>query len=33
VVRTKGGGIVAELRFDDLDEAQALARGLPKRSR
>jgi ParB family chromosome partitioning protein len=32
-VRTKGDGIVAELRFDDLDEAQALARGLRKRSR
>ena len=33
VVRAKGEGIVAELRFDDLDEAQALARGLRKRSR
>jgi len=33
VVRTKGDGIVAELRFDDLDEAQALARGLRKRAR
>jgi len=32
-VRAKGDGIVAELRFDDLDEAQALARGLRKRSR
>jgi ParB family transcriptional regulator, chromosome partitioning protein len=33
VVRTRGDGIVAELRFDDLGEAQALARGLRKRSR
>jgi ParB family chromosome partitioning protein len=33
VVRAKGDGIVAELRFDDLDQAQALARGLRKRSR
>ena len=33
VVRAKGDGIVAELRFDDLDEAQALARGLRKRTR
>jgi ParB family chromosome partitioning protein len=33
VVRSKGDGIVAELRFDDLDEAQALARGLRKRGR
>jgi hypothetical protein len=33
VVRVKGDGVVAELRFDDLDEAQALARGLRKRSR
>jgi ParB family chromosome partitioning protein len=33
VVRGKGDGIVAELRFDDLDEAQALARGLRKRGR
>jgi ParB family transcriptional regulator, chromosome partitioning protein len=32
VVRTKGDGIVAELRFDDIDEARALARGLRKRS-
>ena len=32
-VRTRGDGIVAELRFDDLDEAQALARGLRKRGR
>jgi hypothetical protein len=32
-VRTKGDGIVAELRFDDLDEAQALARDLRKRGR
>ncbi|HKA66468.1 MAG TPA: chromosome partitioning protein ParB, partial [Solirubrobacterales bacterium] len=30
-VRAKGGGIAAELRFDDLDEALALARGLRKR--
>jgi ParB family chromosome partitioning protein len=33
VVRAKGDGLVAELRFDDLDEAQALARGLRKRGR
>ncbi len=33
VVRSKGGGIVAELRFDDLAEAQALARALRKRAR
>jgi ParB family transcriptional regulator, chromosome partitioning protein len=33
VVRAKGDGVVAELRFDDLDEAQALARRLRKRSR
>ncbi len=33
VVRAKGDGIVAELRFDDLDEAQALARTLRKRTR
>jgi ParB family chromosome partitioning protein len=33
VVRTKGDGIVVELHFDDLDEAQALARGLRKRAR
>jgi ParB family chromosome partitioning protein len=33
VVRTKGGGVVAELRFDDLDEARALARTLRKRGR
>jgi ParB family chromosome partitioning protein len=33
VVRSKAGGIVAELRFDDLDEARALARGLRKRGR
>ncbi len=32
-VRARGDGIVAELRFDDLDEAQALARGLRKRGR
>jgi ParB family chromosome partitioning protein len=33
VVRSRGDGIVAELRFDDLDEARALARGLRKRGR
>jgi ParB family chromosome partitioning protein len=33
VVRTKGDGVVAELRFDDLEEAQALARTLRKRGR
>jgi ParB family chromosome partitioning protein len=33
LVRAKGDGIVAELRFDDLDEAQALVRSLRKRSR
>jgi len=33
VVRAKGEGIVAELRFDDVDEAQALARTLRKRAR
>jgi ParB family transcriptional regulator, chromosome partitioning protein len=33
VVRAKGDGVVAELRFDDLDEAQALAQRLRKRSR
>ncbi len=32
-VRPKGEGIVAELRFDDIDEAQALARTLRKRTR
>jgi ParB family chromosome partitioning protein len=32
-VRTKGGGVVAELRFDDLGEAEALARRLRKRKR
>ncbi len=32
-VRAKGGGIAAELRFDDVDEAHALARGLRKSSR
>jgi ParB family chromosome partitioning protein len=32
-VHAKRGEIVAELRFDDLDEAHALARGLRKRSR
>jgi hypothetical protein len=33
VVRSRGDGIVAELRFDDLDQARALARGLRKRGR
>jgi ParB family chromosome partitioning protein len=33
VVRAKGGGFIAELRFDDLDEAEALARTLRKRAR
>lgn len=33
VVKAKGNGIVAELRFDDLDEATALARTLRKRNR
>ena len=33
LVRAKGDGIAAELRFDDLDEALALARALRKRSR
>jgi ParB family chromosome partitioning protein len=33
VVRTRGDEVVAELRFDDLDEAKALARKLRKRSR
>ena len=33
VVRAKGNGVVAELRFDDLDEARALARALRKRGR
>jgi ParB family chromosome partitioning protein len=32
-VRTKGEGIAVELRFDDLGEAQALARRLRKRTR
>jgi ParB family transcriptional regulator, chromosome partitioning protein len=32
-VRAKGNGIAVELRFDDLDEAHALARDLRKRSR
>jgi len=32
-VRAKGGGIAVELRFDDLDEAHALARALRKRGR
>jgi ParB family transcriptional regulator, chromosome partitioning protein len=31
-VRGKGGGVAVELRFDDLDEALALARGLRKRA-
>ena len=33
VVRAKGEGIVVELRFDDVEEAQALARALRKRAR
>jgi len=33
IVKAKGNGIVAELRFDDLDEAKALARTLRKRGR
>jgi ParB family chromosome partitioning protein len=33
VVRAKGNGVVAELRFDNLDEAKALARELRKRAR
>lgn len=33
VVKAKGNGIVAELRFDDLDEATTLARTLRKRNR
>jgi ParB family chromosome partitioning protein len=33
VVRAKGEGVVAELRFDDIDEAQALARTLRQRAR
>ena len=33
LVRAKGDGIVAELRFGDLDEARALARTLRKRGR
>jgi ParB family transcriptional regulator, chromosome partitioning protein len=32
-VRAKGGGVVAELRFDNLAEAEALARTLRKRGR
>ncbi len=32
-VRAKGDGVIAELRFDDLAEARALARGLRKRGR
>ena len=32
-VRAKGEGVAVELRFDDLDEARALARRLRKRSR
>ncbi len=31
-VRAKGEGIAVELRFDDLDEAHALARGLRRRA-
>jgi ParB family chromosome partitioning protein len=31
-VRAKGDGIVAELRFDDVEEAQALARNLRRRA-
>ncbi len=33
VLRAKGEGVVAELRFDDLDEAKALARSLRKGGR
>jgi ParB family chromosome partitioning protein len=33
VVRTRGDGVAAELRFDDLDEAQAFARDLRNRGR
>jgi ParB family chromosome partitioning protein len=33
VVRAKGEAVVAELRFDDIDEAQAFARTLRKRAR
>jgi len=32
-VRTKGDGVAVELRFDDLEEARALARRLRKRGR
>jgi ParB family transcriptional regulator, chromosome partitioning protein len=32
-VRPKGNGIAAELRFEDVDEAQALARNLSRRAR
>jgi ParB family transcriptional regulator, chromosome partitioning protein len=32
-VRAKGGGVVAELRFDDLAEAEKLARALRQRGR
>ncbi len=32
-VRPKGDGLAAELRFDDLDEARALARALKRRAR
>jgi ParB family transcriptional regulator, chromosome partitioning protein len=32
-VRAKGDGVAAELRFDDLDEARALAHRLAKRTR
>jgi ParB family chromosome partitioning protein len=31
-VRAKGGGVAVELRFEDLEEALALARGLRKRA-
>jgi ParB family chromosome partitioning protein len=33
VVRAKGDGVIAELRFDDLAEAEDLARALRKRAR
>ena len=32
-VRPKGEGIVAELRFDDVDEARAFARALSRKRR
>ncbi len=32
-VRRKGDGVAAELRFDDIEEARALARALAKRKR